>query len=289
MWRAGSAGRSQDRRQTVTYSDPEYVRRQYRNASNLNARIALHERFSTNPYGLPRWIFDQFELPGQSRILEVGSGPGHLWAENLGSLPEGWSITLTDISPGMVAEAEARLGSDRRFEFLVADAQHLPFEDETFDAVVANHMLYHVPDRPGALSEISRVLRARGFLYAATNGANTHREMGWMQRVLDPSRPTDGYFRDLLEFSLENGAEQLSPRFSEVTLRRYEDALIVTNATPLVEYLLSGSAADSSAQGSSAEEFAMRVSDLIESLEQELASHGAIHISKDVGMFVASK
>jgi hypothetical protein len=47
------AGRYPTRRQGVTYSDPEYVTRQYRDASNLEARIALHERFSTNPYGLP--------------------------------------------------------------------------------------------------------------------------------------------------------------------------------------------------------------------------------------------
>jgi ubiquinone/menaquinone biosynthesis C-methylase UbiE len=273
----------------VTYSDPEYVTRQYRDASNLNTRIALHERFSTNSYGLPRWIFDQFELPKQSRILEVGCGPGRLWTENLDRLPEGWSITLTDASPGMVSEAEARLGSDRRFEFRVADAQELSFEDESYDAVVANHMLYHVPDRPRALSEIPRVLRTGGTLYAATNGKNTHREMGWMQRVLDPSRPTDGYFQDLLNFSLENGAEQLSPWFSDVTLRRYEDALVVTEAKPLVEYLLSGSAADSAARGSNADEFGLRVADLTERLERELASRGAIHITKDAGLFVARK
>jgi ubiquinone/menaquinone biosynthesis C-methylase UbiE len=265
------------------------VKRQYRDASNLNARIALHERFSTNSYGLPHWIFDQFELPEYARILEVGCGPGVLWTENLCSIPEGWSITLTDASPGMVAEAEARLGSDRRFEFRLADAREIPFQDRTFDAVVANHMLYHVPDRPRALAEISRVLRTRGTLYAATNGKNTHSEMGWMQRVLDPSHPIDSYFREVLDFSLENGAEQLSPWFSEVTLRRYEDALIVTEVMPLVEYLLSGSAADSAAQRSNADEFGLRVSELIERLGQELASQGAIHITKDVGMFVARK
>jgi ubiquinone/menaquinone biosynthesis C-methylase UbiE len=274
----------------VTYSDPEYVKSQYRDASNLNARIALHERFSTNSYGLPRWIFDHFDMPNDARVLEIGCGPGRLWIENLDRLPGGWSITLTDVSSGMVAEAEASLaGSGHRFEFRDADAQHLPFEDETFDAVVASHMLYHVPDRPRALAEISRVLRARGLLYAATNGANTHREMGWMQRVLDPSRPTDGYFGEPLQFSLENGAEQLSPWFSEVTLRRYEDALVVTDATPLVAYLLSGSAADSAARGSNGDEFGRRVSDLIDRLERELASRGVIHITKDTGMFVARK
>src|SRR5919107_6107973 len=54
---------------------------QYRDASNLNARIALHERFSTNPHPLPLWIFDQLELPDDARILRPG---GHLYAATNG-------------------------------------------------------------------------------------------------------------------------------------------------------------------------------------------------------------
>jgi ubiquinone/menaquinone biosynthesis C-methylase UbiE len=276
------------RRQGVTYSDPEYVARQYRDASNLEARIALHERFSSNPYGLPRWILYHFELQAGSSILEVGCGPGRLWIENLDLLPGNWSIMLTDASPGMMAEAEARLGSDGRFAFRVADVRELPFEDEGFDAVVANHMLYHVPDRERAFSEIARVLKPGGTLYAATNGECTQGEMAWMQCILDPSRPTNGYyFRNLLEFSLENGAGQMSPWFSEVTLRRYEDALDVTEVKPLVDYLLSGSAADTAARGLDAGEFHRRVSELTERLERELTLRGAIHITKDTGLFIA--
>ena len=114
--------------------------------------------------------------------------------------------------------------------------------------------------------------------------------MGWMQRILDPSRPTEGYyFGNLLEFSLENGAGQLSPWFSEVTRRRYEDALDVTEVRPLVEYLLSGSAADTAARELDAAEFDRRVSDLTERLETELTSRGAIHITKDTGLFIARK
>ncbi len=274
----------------MTYSDPEYVTRQYRDASNLEARIALHERFSTNPYGLPRWILDHFELPDGAIILEVGCGPGGLWTGNLDLLPVGWNITLTDASPGMVAEAEARLGSDRRFDFQVADVRELLFEGGRFDAVVANHMLYHVPDRERAFSEITRVLKPGGTLYAATNGEHTQAEMAWMQQILDPSRPTNGYFlRNLLEFSLENGAEQLSPWFSEVTLQRYEDALDVTEVEPLVEYLLSGSAANTAARELDPEEFDRRVSILTERLEKELTLRGAIHITKDTGLFIARK
>jgi len=273
----------------LTYSDREFVARQYRDPSKLNARIALHERFSTNPYGLQAWIFDHFELPDDAKVLDVGCGPARLWKKNLSRLPERWDITLTDASPGMIAEAEGSLGSDRRFAFRVGDIRHLPFEDGTFDAVVANHMLYHAPDRPRAISEISRVLRSGGFSYATTNGKYMHREMGWMQHVLDPSRPSDAYFAAPLDFSLENGAEQLSPYFTDVTLQRYKDALAVTEVEPLVEYLLSGSAADVAARRTGAEKFGRRVADLKERLEHELGSQGTINITKDAGLFVARK
>ena len=274
----------------MTYSDPGYVRSQYLDDSKLNARIALHKRFSINAHGLHRWVFDQIGLPEEAGILDVGCGPGRLWKENLNWLPERWSITLTDASPGMIAEAEGSLGSDRRFACRVGNVQLLPFRSESFDAVVANHMLYHVPDRPNALSEISRVLRAGGTLYAATNGEHMHEEMGWMQRILAPSCPPGGFFFGThLDFSLENGAEQLSPYFSDVTLQRYEDSIAITEVASLVEYLLSGSAADAAARRTTADEFERRVLDLVDRLEHELASRGPIRITKDTGLFVARK
>ena len=51
---------------------------QYNTSSNLNARIQLHERFSTNPLDWHRWVFEQFQIPENSRVLELGSGTGLL-------------------------------------------------------------------------------------------------------------------------------------------------------------------------------------------------------------------
>jgi hypothetical protein len=113
--------------------------------------------------------------------------------------------------------------------------------------------------------------------------------MGWMQHLLNPSRPAERYLPTPLASSLENGAEQLSPWFSEVTLRRYEDALVVTEVRPLVDYLLLGPAADKAARELDADEFDRRVSELVERLEQEMAREGTIRITKDTGLFIASK
>lgn len=263
--------------------------RQYRDASKLEARVSLHRLFSTNEQSLQRWEFDRFELPPRARVLELGCGPGYLWTENRGRVPGGWSIVLTDNSPGMLHEAEDNLGPDRRFVFRVVDAQEIPFQDGAFDAVTANHMLYHVPDRDRAISEIARVLKPDGVFYVATNGEEMHKEMAWMQRVLDPTRGEAGYFRDLLGFNLENGGAQLSRQFPEVSLRRFEDALVITETKPLADYLLSGTAADVATDEAGAEKLRRRAAELEERLERELAEHGEIRITKDVGMFVARK
>ncbi len=94
----------------MTYADPEDVARQYRDASKLNARIALHDRFSTNAQGLQRWVFDDFELPDEASILDVGCGAGQLWEENLDRLPEGCNITPAHASQGWWPRRKAALG-----------------------------------------------------------------------------------------------------------------------------------------------------------------------------------
>ena len=62
-------------------------------------------------------------------------------------------------------EAEqSLLHTDLKFTFGKIDAQSIPYEKDSFDAVIANHMLYHVPDLARTLSEIRRVLRPEGCL-----------------------------------------------------------------------------------------------------------------------------
>ena len=65
------------------FTNQKHLRtKQYRDSGNLKARIALHSRFSTNPYGWFRWVFDHLDLPPQNRLLELGCGAGDLWVEN---------------------------------------------------------------------------------------------------------------------------------------------------------------------------------------------------------------
>jgi ubiquinone/menaquinone biosynthesis C-methylase UbiE len=253
-------------------SNQTYLREQYKNAANLNDRIRLHVRFSTNRYDFHMWVFDQLRLAPESRVLELGCGPGSLWRPNLARIPAGWQITLTDFSTGMLAEARANLAGAHPFAFEQADAQALPFADDSFDAVIANHMLYHVPDRPKAFAEIRRVLRPDGRFFAATNGESHLREMHELVQQFDPAIS----LWNRMTFRLENGAAELEPFFSHVLLHRYESALVVTEAEPLVAFVASMIGVELSGERRQA---------FTQLVEQRITADGAIHITKDTGLF----
>lgn len=261
------------------------ISEQYMAAGNLNARILLHQRFSTNPYGWFRWVFDQIDLPFEARILEIGCGPGVLWLENIDRIPSGWQVDLSDFSPGMMRTCWNNLeGQHGKLLFTVFDAMEIPFPAETFDAVIANHMLYHLHDRQRALAGIYWVLKSGGKFYAATNGEN---HMKQLDEILNQDRQSAvNYFSKAFsaqEFTLENGMAQLAPWFSQIELHRYEDALLVTETDPLVAYIQSINAFKNIR---SSPRDAANLRGLIDNLIQ---NNGSIVIQKDPGIFIAEK
>ena len=109
---------------TKALNDTPSIQEQYRTSGNLDARIRLHQLFSTNPYGWTRWVFDQLAAPAQAQVLEIGCGPATLWVENRERILSGWQITLTDQSPGMMQQAQANLATtSHEFHFQQAVAQ----------------------------------------------------------------------------------------------------------------------------------------------------------------------
>jgi ubiquinone/menaquinone biosynthesis C-methylase UbiE len=258
----------------------------YQDTSRLDARRQLHAKYSTNTHGFLAWVFEHLHLSPTCRVLEVGCGAGDLWLENRHRIPAGWHITLSDLSAGMLAAAQRQLHPyGQAVRFVVQDAQALPFADRCFDAVIANHMLYHVPNRPAAYAEFCRVLRPNGRLYAATNGRDNMRELdALVQRFhhapmqgSETSRPmNDSHLPS--GFNLEHGAAELSQWFAAVTLHRYADALVVPDVEPLVAYVRS--------TGRLTED---QVSRFQHHIDADIAQHGPIRISKDVGMFEASQ
>ena len=259
-------------------SDPIYVRKQYHEASNLDARIRLHLQCSTNKYGWQRWLFDHIEFPPQGRILELGCGVGNLWRDNSDRIPETMEIILSDLSPGMLDQARKNLGDiPVSFKFKIIDAQSLPFDDQSFDMVIANHMLQHVPDRQKAVAEIRRVLKPGGRFYASTTGDSHLKELADLLGQFDPRLASFGKL-PADSFTLENGSNELHGYFEHVSLFRYEDSLVVTDPQPLIDYILS----------TMTELSTEKHLELAKFVEQELKSKGGnFYISKDSGLFEA--
>jgi SAM-dependent methyltransferase len=200
---------------------------QYRTDANLQARIGLHARFSTN-LGWHRWLFEREKAAPAARLLEIGCGPATLWRENRDRIDSSWSITLLDFSPGMIDAARGVLGEWA--EYVVGDAGELPFPDESFDVVLANHMLYHVADRSKAFTEIRRVLVPGGTFHAATNGRGHFEEL---QALVGPEWP---FWRHNEAFGLETGPPQLEPFFSGIRIERFDTDLAVTEVWPVLAY-----------------------------------------------------
>jgi ubiquinone/menaquinone biosynthesis C-methylase UbiE len=265
------------------FTDQDYLRSdQYRDDTNLNARLYLHQRFSTNPTDWMTWLFDQLDFNPGCRVLEIGCGAGTLWVKNLSRIPATWTVILSDLSAGMVSKSQESLGKvDFRFKFIVIDAQKLPFPAKYFDGVIANHVLFHMPYLEEALVEIHRVLRDGGRLHTSTIGKNHH---GELHELL--ARYSGKNYSNKAEnpsvFTLQNGAEQLSGFFSEVKLHRHEDSLQVTEVEPLIAYVQSMMTEDSATATD-----ADREKEFAKYVQNEISLHQKIIINKEQGSFTA--
>jgi ubiquinone/menaquinone biosynthesis C-methylase UbiE len=260
-------------------NDPLNLKKQYKDSSNLDVRVRLHQCFSVNKYGWQRLVFDQFKAPDRWRILELSCGPGYLWLDNLDRIPAGWEITLSDFSAGMLEQARHNLETHHPFQFKIIDTQSIPFEDAHFDAVIANHMLYYVPNQSAALAELRRVLKPAGYFYASTVGDRHLIEIANLIGKYDAGLSSWGVVS--ASFTLENGMAQLARQFTNIKLYRYQDALEVTEVDPLVDYLLSGWARQI---------LEKRLDQFREFMAREMeACGGVLHITKDSGLFVSSR
>lgn len=253
----------------------DFLKEQYSTSDHLNARIQLHEKFSTSKYQWQVWVFDQIQSDKKLSVLELGCGTGELWIQNKSRINKEWSITLSDFSSGMVEKAQQRLEDVKNIEYKVFDIQSIPFPAKYFDIVIANHVLFHAENMEQAISEVARVLRSDGICYAATNG-KAH-----MKEVFDIILQTTG--KDLKEaassFSAENGAEILAKQFSKVDVRSYPDGLVVSDMESLFEYLMS-----MEYFFDESEKKAIR-----ENIQQKFLKDGMVKITKETVLFVAQK
>ena len=212
----------------MSLTDSKVVESQYATSKKLEARINIHAKYSRNKQPFGEWIVSHYHLAPADKVLELGCGTGSMWQGI--SLPDDCHVMLTDLSAGML-ETARRNTQHLHADYMICDAMALPWTNNSFDIVIANMMLYHVPDIDRTLAEIRRVLKPGGRFFAATFG-----EHGAVERVLEMlEMPCTVNHR----FTLQNGTEQLAKHFSCTELRQRDDALDITHLPDLIGYLRS--------------------------------------------------
>lgn len=256
------------------------LKNQYQNSSNISARINLHTLYSQNKQGWFPWILAQSPIKTGMRILEIGCGDGALWTSNLASLPKQISITLSDISDGMLRDARRAIGTeDSRFSFETFDCHQIPYAAESFDLVIANHVLFYCENITQVCEEVYRVLKPGGHLLCSTYGKNHMLEVNQLVQDFD-DRIVLSANKLYERFGLENGKDLLTPFFSEILCKTYEDSLLVTESEPLISYILSCHGNQNQYLLDRYKEFRSFVKKHIE---------GVFQITKDAGIFLCKK
>ena len=258
-----------------TINNQKNVKEQYANASNLNTRISIHQKYSTNKMGFGNWIFSNYKITEGMKVLELGCGTGDMWKGHEDLIKTCSKLVLSDFSDGMLENAKTNIGSNANVEYQIIDIQDIPFEDESFDVVIANMMLYHVPDMARGLSEVCRVLKTGGAFYCATFGE--HGIIEYLSKTLGAYGVEDNVNKN---FTLQNGKELLAPFFYNVQRLNYEDSLAVTDIDDLVEYIYSLSSMTTLS--------AVPKKEIHDLLTKQMVK-GVLSVQKEYGMFCCRK
>ena len=216
--------------------DKNYLKKhQYKSSGNLEARIAIHEKFRTNTESFHKWVWNNLKISQPIKVLEVGCGTGQFWTENYDSLPSDSHLTLTDFSEGMIEKIKSNV-KHSNIKFEVAGIEDLPYNDNSFDLVMAHHVIYHSSDKDKAISELKRVAKPNGIISITTN-SEKH-----MLNVYTISYSIDNNFsmvRNIDGFTEEDADSLLPKHFTKINKKIYEDLLKVTDLNVMIDYMKS--------------------------------------------------
>jgi ubiquinone/menaquinone biosynthesis C-methylase UbiE len=259
-----------------------FVKDQYKTSENLDIRINIHQKYSTNKEDWHLWLFNQYSIEPGSRILELGCGNGAFWVKNKQRVPDSWEITLSDFSEGMLADAKSSLQDMPNFHFQQINIENIPYDTDSFDVVIANHMLYHVPDPGKGIAEVRRVLKDGGLFYSSTIGTSHLKEFGMLLQEFDDSIDFASAYDHAKAFGLENGEKQLHEYFKNIDMKIFPGDLKITDLHAVLDYLRSThTEAKEKLIGEKAEAFEQFLQDKMDE------GGGHIMITKSTGLFVS--
>jgi len=200
-------------------------------------RRRYFEEIEESRYRIEPYIaaFARFEEGRDRRVLEIGVGAGSDFSRWVRSGAIATGVDLTDAAIRLTREHLATLELDTsRVDLRVADAEKLPFEDESFDIVYSWGVLHHSPDTEQAFREVSRVLRPggvfRGMIYHVPSWSGW---MVWVMQSLLRGRPFRSVKRSLFEHLESPGTKAYTVEEARNLLARdFVDVCLSTRLNP---------------------------------------------------------
>ncbi|MFJ1874746.1 class I SAM-dependent methyltransferase [Streptomyces chartreusis] len=204
----------------------------YNGDGDLAARQSLYQ-WQTPRYDLPGIVAEQ--LSGvRGRVVDVGCGNGKFIQRLRDDRPE-LALLGLDIAPGILTSVPGPVA--------VADATRLPLATASIDAALALHMLYHVPDIPQAVRELSRVVARDGAVIVSTNSDRDKVELDdlWQRAAGDVLGTGRGPARISLSarFSLEKAPAFLGEEFGRVETIELPGTITVQDPEPVIAHMAS--------------------------------------------------
>lgn len=261
--------------------DVAFVQQQYQDDLPLRVRIQTHMTYSVPQVDFTAWVLNRIAWQGTETVIDIGVGAG-IYVEPTRARCRHY--IAADLSLGMLSRLR-QPDLDR----INLDAQRLPLPDHTFDVVLANHMLYHVPDRDAALAQIARILRPDGCLLAVTNSMQS---MAELSRLVQTAAHKLGLAEKIPvvenaagTFGLENGTPLLLRHFAHVVRFDLPAALVFPEPQPVIDYLATTRQRYEALlpAGITWADVAAALTDL---LRQHIAEHGDFRVNKLTGVFV---
>ena len=140
-------------------------------------------------------VIDDLEIPIGAKVLEVGAGTG----TSFPAYPTHCQVTGIDLAPDMLAQARQKIqeNSWRHLKVMEMNALNLDFPDNTFDFVMAFHVVTVVPDPIRMIAEAKRVCRPNGKIVIVNHFTSDVPVLGTLTKAIDPLTRWLGWRTDL--------------------------------------------------------------------------------------------
>lgn len=274
------------------FKDIDNMKRIYSDSRSLDDKYDVLK--TSNKDRFVDFVFNIINIEGDEKVLDIGAGQGRFTIPfaRLLKAKHGKIIAL-DISKGVMTPIEKVLIEEKLpIEFVVMNAETFDFPVETFDYVMANHMLYHIKKLSILLEKINEVLKKKGYLIATTNSEKGMPEFFQLHiKTMEKLNIKVNNVHDI-SFSSENGSKILSKVFKEVKHYSFDLGFEATDYRPILKYYKATQLFNLPYQN---EKLSVQTRNKIEDTFSKIAmkkiqeNGGTLYISKPVSVFIGAK